>query len=70
MMYGIEMASCDIIHLPSFMKIGKGVQAILRWCNKNLRGCSVSTVTYLGLCDHRQRMDWILGLLTTLTHNS
>jgi hypothetical protein len=68
MMYTVEMASCDVIHLTSFMKIGKGVQAILRFCHRNLRGCSVSIVTYLGACYYRQGMDWILGLLTTRTH--
>jgi hypothetical protein len=36
MTYAIEMGSCDIIHFPSFMKIGKGIQAILRCCNRNL----------------------------------
>jgi hypothetical protein len=28
MMYAIEMASCGMIYLPSFVKIGTGVQAI------------------------------------------
>jgi hypothetical protein len=31
MMYAIDMASCGMIYLPSFMKIGTGVQAILRF---------------------------------------
>jgi hypothetical protein len=39
MMYAIEMASCSMIYLPSFMKICIGVQAILRFCLRNLRGC-------------------------------
>jgi hypothetical protein len=65
MMFAVEMASCDVIHLPSFMKIGKGVQAILKFCQRNLRGYGVSIVTYLGACYYRQGMDWILGLLTT-----
>jgi hypothetical protein len=26
-------------------------------------------VTYLGVCDYRRGMDWILGLLTTIPHN-
>jgi hypothetical protein len=29
----------DIV--PSFMKIGTGVQATLRFCLRNLRGCNV-----------------------------
>jgi hypothetical protein len=28
-MYAVEKASCGTIYLPSFMKIGTGVQAIL-----------------------------------------
>jgi hypothetical protein len=26
MMYAVEMASCDMIYIPNFMKIGIGVQ--------------------------------------------
>jgi hypothetical protein len=41
-MYAIDMASGGmIIYIPSFMKIGTGVQAILRLCLKDLRGCDV-----------------------------
>jgi hypothetical protein len=40
-MYTVEMASCGMIYLPSFVKIGTGVQAILRSCLRNLRGCDV-----------------------------
>jgi hypothetical protein len=35
------MVSCVIIYIPSFMKTGIGVQAILRFCFRNLRGCDV-----------------------------
>jgi hypothetical protein len=35
------MASYGIIYIPSFIKIGIGVQAILRFCLGNLRGCNV-----------------------------
>jgi uncharacterized protein YraI len=28
-------------YIPSFMKIGGGVQAILRFCLRNLGGCDV-----------------------------
>jgi hypothetical protein len=38
MMYAVEMASCGIVYLPSFMKIGSGVQGIVRFCLRNLRG--------------------------------
>jgi hypothetical protein len=39
--YAVEMASCGMINIPSFMKTGTGVQAILRFCLRNLRGCNV-----------------------------
>jgi hypothetical protein len=40
---GLEMASCGMIYIPSFMKIGTGVEAILRFCVTNLRDCNVGT---------------------------
>jgi hypothetical protein len=40
---GLEMASCGMICFPSFMKIGTGVQALLRFCLSNLRCCNVGT---------------------------
>jgi hypothetical protein len=36
MEYAAEMASYDMIYVPNFMKIGSGVQAILRFCLRNL----------------------------------
>jgi hypothetical protein len=41
MIYGVEMASYGMMFLPGFMKIGIGVQAILRFCLSNLSGCNV-----------------------------
>jgi hypothetical protein len=41
-MYVVEMASCGMIYLPSFMKIGRGVQTILRVCLSDVRLCDVS----------------------------
>jgi hypothetical protein len=41
MKYAVEMASCGMIYLQSFMNIGTGVQAILRFRLRNLRGCNV-----------------------------
>jgi hypothetical protein len=41
MKYTIERASCSMIQIPSFIKIGIGLQAILRFCLRNLRGCNV-----------------------------
>jgi hypothetical protein len=40
-MYAVEMPSCGMIYLPSFMKIGTGVQEILRVCLRNVRNCNV-----------------------------
>jgi hypothetical protein len=41
MKYTVQMVSDGIIYVPSFMKIGTGVQAILRFYLENLRGCNV-----------------------------
>jgi hypothetical protein len=41
-MYAAEMPSRGITFLPSFMKTGTGVQAILRFCLSNLNGCNVN----------------------------
>jgi hypothetical protein len=41
MMYAFKMPSCDMIFLPSFMTIGTGVQAMLRFFLSNLNGCIV-----------------------------
>jgi hypothetical protein len=43
--YAFEMASCGMIYIPSFMKIGTGVQAILMFCFSNLNACNVG-ITY------------------------
>jgi hypothetical protein len=40
MKYAIKMASCGMIYIPSFMKVDKGVEVILRFCLRNLRGCN------------------------------
>jgi hypothetical protein len=44
MIYAVEMPSCGIIFLPSFMKIGKGLQAILRFYLSNLNGCNIGII--------------------------
>jgi hypothetical protein len=41
MKYAVETGTGDMINVPSFMKIGKGVQAILRFGLRNLRECNV-----------------------------
>jgi hypothetical protein len=45
MKYTTEMASDGMIYIPSFMKIGTGVEAILRFCLTSLNGCNVG-ITY------------------------
>jgi hypothetical protein len=37
----VEMDSGSMIYIPSFMKIGSGIEEILRFCLRNLRGCNV-----------------------------
>jgi hypothetical protein len=41
MKYAVEMDSCGMIYIPSFTRIGTGVQAILRFFIRNVRGCNV-----------------------------
>jgi hypothetical protein len=43
------MVSCGMVCVRSFMKIGTGVQAALRFSSRNLRGCNVgiTDMTYL-----------------------
>jgi hypothetical protein len=41
MIYTVEIGSGGVIHIQSFTKIGTGVQAILKFCLRNLRGCNV-----------------------------
>jgi hypothetical protein len=39
--YAVGMVSCGMIYISIFMKTGTGVQAILRFYLRNLRGCNV-----------------------------
>lgn len=45
----LEMASCGMV---SFMKIGAGVQAILRFYLSNLRSCNVGITDWRDLRSH------------------
>jgi hypothetical protein len=38
-MYAVDIAKYGMIYLPSFMKIVKDIQAILRFCLRSLIGC-------------------------------
>jgi hypothetical protein len=40
MRYTVQMASDGMIYIPSFMKISRGIQAILRVCPRNLNACN------------------------------
>jgi uncharacterized protein YraI len=48
----VEMGSGGMIYSPSFMKIGTGVQAILRFCLSNFSGCKV------GITDGSVQLRW------------
>jgi hypothetical protein len=37
----VKVVSDVMINIPSFIKTGTGVQAILRFCLRNLNGCNV-----------------------------
>jgi hypothetical protein len=39
--YDVDMVLCDTIYIPSLMKNNLGVQAILRFSLRNLRGYNV-----------------------------
>jgi hypothetical protein len=41
MMYAVKIDSGGIIYVQSIMKIGTGVQSILRFCLSSLKGCDV-----------------------------
>jgi hypothetical protein len=41
MEHTVEMASGGMIYIPSFMNTGRGVEAILRFCLRDCRGCNV-----------------------------
>jgi uncharacterized protein YraI len=45
--YAVEVGSGAMIYVVSFMKIGSGVQAILRFCLRNVGGCNI------GITDRR-----------------
>jgi hypothetical protein len=48
--YVVEMASCSMISIPSFMKTGgTRVQEILRFSVRNFRGCNVGITDGSGL---------------------
>jgi hypothetical protein len=39
--YADGLPSCGMTYIPSFMKIGTGIQAISGVCLRNLGGCNV-----------------------------
>jgi hypothetical protein len=41
MMYIVEMASCELINLTSYMMMATDVQAMLRFCLSNYKDCNV-----------------------------
>jgi hypothetical protein len=69
-MYTIQMPSCGMIFLPSFMKIGTGIQAILMFCLSNLcgpndgvtygRGSGRMPLRWLNVAWHSYQVSWRL----------
>jgi hypothetical protein len=56
MNHAVEMASCGMINLRSFMKIGTGIQAILRFYFRNLKDCNVGITA--GRCLYSTPLKW------------
>jgi hypothetical protein len=54
MPYATEIASCSMIYMSSFLKINTGVQAIIRFCLSNLRGCNVGITDPKGIYNIRE----------------
>jgi hypothetical protein len=50
----------DILYLPVFIKIGAGVEAVLRFCLRNVRGCNGGITDGLGCHDIHAKFhkDW------------
>jgi hypothetical protein len=67
MKYTVEMTSCGMMYFPRFIKIGTGVQAILRFCLINIRSCNVGITDgrYLRITPLRwPQVAWYTCLLT------
>jgi hypothetical protein len=48
--YDVEIASCNMIHVVSFLKIDADIQAILRFSLRDLRGYSAGITDERDLC--------------------
>jgi hypothetical protein len=59
MKYAIEMGSGDMIYtyLPSFMKIGRDIPAILRFCLGNLKGSNIGITRWEGFIKYAIEID-------------
>jgi hypothetical protein len=44
MKYAVEMTSCGITYVPSFLKIGGDIQAMLRFNFRNVRSCNFGVI--------------------------
>jgi hypothetical protein len=40
----VEIASGGMINIQSFMNVCMGIQVILRFCLRNLRGCDIGII--------------------------
>jgi hypothetical protein len=53
----VAMALCGMMYVPSFVKIGTGIQATLRFCHRNLRDCNAGNTVWRDL--QALRLDWL-----------
>jgi hypothetical protein len=55
----LQMASCGMIYIPSFMNTGTKVQVILRFCLNNLKRCNIGITDVWDLCMMPLRWDQV-----------
>jgi hypothetical protein len=51
--YAAEMASCGMICIPSFMKIGIGIQAVISFSLRNFREAVMFVLLKKGIYESR-----------------
>jgi hypothetical protein len=50
MKHAVEIALHGMINVRAFMEIGRGIQAILRFCFRNLKDCNVGITAGMDIC--------------------
>jgi hypothetical protein len=61
MKYAVEIASCSMIYLTSFMNICAGVRALLRFCLRNLK--AEMLVLLMGGIFFNYSIEMVLGVV-------